>query len=328
MDAKNEKAKEAEMKSIEVAKSPKEKVKSPKKKDSSKFKSDVPSASVGQMWTETETPKRTERNKEAKEAEKSSPEERRAKSEGKKLKGEKLEKVKTKDTSPKENEMKTVDERKLSDQKTEESMKTNAKVDKEVDSKKFEKMKITEMRPASPKIISNASTRPTIARGDSITRPVISPKCYSCIKNISEDQFVLSTEQVFHFNCFRCAICSQKLKPGNHVLYDRYVFCKEDCVPASEKEEAPSESGENLGMPLELSIHKGHPVSQKCFRCEMPVRGTDYVISKNRVWHRFCFRCNLCKRFLTPADHMMRGKDSFCRYPCYERKFVKPFTGI
>ncbi|RWS17820.1 hypothetical protein B4U79_04194 [Dinothrombium tinctorium] len=165
-----------------------------------------------------------------------------------------------------------------------------------------------------------------INRSLMLSSQTITPKCYRCTKAIREDTFVLSTEQTFHIECFRCALCGNLLKPGQHVLYDRYPYCKSDCVPTTEKEEAPSYPGENLGFPLEMSVHKGHPVSQRCTKCGLPVRGTDYVISKNRVWHRTCFKCLLCKRFLTPSDHMMRDNDSFCRYPCYERKFVKAFT--
>ncbi|KAL0273228.1 UNVERIFIED_CONTAM: hypothetical protein PYX00_005957 [Menopon gallinae] len=155
------------------------------------------------------------------------------------------------------------------------------------------------------------------------------PRCGGAVF-AAEQQLAKGT--MWHKKCFNCADCH---RPLDSVLAcdgpDREIYCK-SCYG---KKFGPkgfgyghtptlvSTSGEST-----INYPESRPTagrrgsgSNDCPRCGFVVYAAEQMISKNRVWHRICFVCAVCRKSLD-STNLNDGPDGeiYCR-GCYGRKF-------
>ncbi|GCB77328.1 hypothetical protein scyTo_0020560 [Scyliorhinus torazame] len=59
----------------------------------------------------------------------------------------------------------------------------------------------------------------------------------------------------------------------------------------------------------------------KCPRCNKEVYFAEKVSSLGKDWHKFCLKCEKCKKVLIPGSFAEHGGKPYCSTPCYGALF-------
>ncbi|XP_048844016.1 cysteine-rich protein 2-like isoform X2 [Brienomyrus brachyistius] len=62
-------------------------------------------------------------------------------------------------------------------------------------------------------------------------------------------------------------------------------------------------------------------MTSKCPRCEKAVFFAEKVSSLGKNWHRFCLKCERCKKTLSAGGHAEHNGTPYCHKPCYATLF-------
>ncbi|XP_072266151.1 cysteine-rich protein 3 [Pyxicephalus adspersus] len=58
-------------------------------------------------------------------------------------------------------------------------------------------------------------------------------------------------------------------------------------------------------------------MSSQCPRCHKTVYFAEKVSSLGKNWHRFCLKCEMCKKVLSAGGHAEHDGRPYCHKPCY-----------
>ncbi|KAL4612847.1 cysteine-rich protein 2-like isoform X3 [Arapaima gigas] len=62
-------------------------------------------------------------------------------------------------------------------------------------------------------------------------------------------------------------------------------------------------------------------MTSKCPKCEKPVFFAEKVNSLGKHWHRFCLKCERCKKTLSAGGFAEHNGKPYCEKPCYATLF-------
>lgn len=69
------------------------------------------------------------------------------------------------------------------------------------------------------------------------------------------------------------------------------------------------------------------PETVKCPKCNKSVYAAEEVQAAGKKFHKFCFKCGLCKKLLEPLTMSEHEGDLFCKQ-CYARKYGPKGVGF
>merc|ERR1712079_141431 len=171
------------------------------------------------------------------------------------------------------------------------------------------------------------------------------PICPKCDRSVYAAEEKLAGGHKWHKVCFKCSMCNKLLDSTSCAEHERKLYCKTcygrkygpkgvgfgagagalsmdtgaqfgntECVTNGDVDYATN-------TPTPDSVHIQAPDGQGCPRCGGYVYHADQVFSKGRAWHKGCFKCTICHRFL---DSRMAcdgpDKDVYCT-GCYRKNF-------
>ncbi|XP_018606514.1 cysteine-rich protein 2-like isoform X3 [Scleropages formosus] len=62
-------------------------------------------------------------------------------------------------------------------------------------------------------------------------------------------------------------------------------------------------------------------MTSRCPKCDQSVFFAEKVSSLGKNWHRFCLKCERCKKTLSPGGHAEHDGSPYCHNPCYAALF-------
>jgi len=71
-----------------------------------------------------------------------------------------------------------------------------------------------------------ARKAPTTTGFDSASLANTNSKCHICTKTVYAMEFIGASNKAFHKNCFRCKVCTGKLRPDTYATMDDVFYCK------------------------------------------------------------------------------------------------------
>jgi len=166
------------------------------------------------------------------------------------------------------------------------------------------------------------------------------PKCPKCDRSVYAAEEKMAGGYKFHKVCFKCDMCNKLLDSTTVAEHNKELYCK----ACHGRKYGPKgvgfgagagalcmDSGEQFGNTEGVSNGNGHikdkydviqaPDGQGCPRCGGYVYHADQVFSKDRVWHKGCFKCGICARFLDSRIACDGpDKDVYCN-ACYRKRF-------
>jgi len=162
-------------------------------------------------------------------------------------------------------------------------------------------------------------------------------RCPACTKAVFAAEEKIAGGHKWHKSCFKCNICNKRLDSTLCNENEGKIYCK-TCYSRKlgPKGYGFGQGAGTLNTDAEIvtddAKQDGHgmqqsrngqiaPMGQGCPACNCFVYHADQIFSKGRVWHKQCFKCGRCSRFL---DSMLAcdGPDSkvYCT-TCYRKVF-------
>ncbi|CAH0560233.1 unnamed protein product [Brassicogethes aeneus] len=169
-------------------------------------------------------------------------------------------------------------------------------------------------------------------------KPVENPKCPKCQKSVYAAEERVAGGYKFHKSCFKCGMCNKMLDSTNVTEHEAELFCK-NCharkygpkgygfgggAGCLSMDTGAHLSGDDIVVsraPLLPKAIAKAPDGQGCPRCGGYVYAAEQMLARGRGWHKYCFRCNNCERWLDSTSHC-DGPDGevYCR-ACYAQRF-------
>lgn len=147
--------------------------------------------------------------------------------------------------------------------------------------------------------------------------------CHKCgEKVIGEGNGCSAMGEVYHVNCFTCAVCAQPLRGKQFYAINEKPYCEDDYLDTLEKCSV-------CNRPIVDRILRatGKPFHPDCFRCEVCSKVLDnvpFTVSTDGKIHciedfhkKFAPRCSVCQEPIVPEP----GKQETVRVVALDRSF-------
>jgi len=116
-----------------------------------------------------------------------------------------------------------------------------------------------------------------------------------------------------HPECLRCVACGRAIG-GEEYFPNEYgvPFCSKECKHRPQPQPAPAPSPARGPTPVVIKVH-----NDTCSACNQTVYNLDKMDIMNRLWHKKCFKCEVCKAKLTPTTYQGSNGKPYCKvhYP-------------
>jgi len=165
----------------------------------------------------------------------------------------------------------------------------------------------------------------------------MSSKCPACSASVFAAEEKIAGGHKWHKACFKCCVCSKRLDSTLCNENEGALFCKTcygrkhgpkgygygggagtlstDSITQMDTTDA-SQNDKKQSKGLEA------PFGQGCPACKCFVYHADQIFSKGQVWHKQCFKCSRCSRYLD-SRIACDGPDKkvYCNI-CYRKSFA------
>lgn len=147
--------------------------------------------------------------------------------------------------------------------------------------------------------------------------------CPKCNGKVFEAEKMTAKRGWYHRSCFKCDHCNKLLDATNYFdSLSGGIFCK-TCHKAM-LEEMTTKNSEYAKSVVKTSIITSSSASNvaNCPRCHGVVFDAEKMVMRSGAYHRKCFTCTSCKRFL---DYLLavdgpQAKNVYC-HSCYVKNF-------
>jgi len=168
----------------------------------------------------------------------------------------------------------------------------------------------------------------------------MSSACPLCTRKVFAAEEKIAGGHKWHKACFKCSVCNKRLDSTLCNENEGALFCK-TCYGRKLGPKGygygggagtlNTDSGNQMDHSEKDSIQNGQhkhdskgleaPQGQGCPACSCFVYHADQVFSKGQVWHKQCFKCSRCSRFLD-SRIACDGPDKkvYCNI-CYRKGF-------
>ncbi|XP_056639968.1 muscle LIM protein Mlp84B-like isoform X1 [Diorhabda carinulata] len=170
-------------------------------------------------------------------------------------------------------------------------------------------------------------------------KPAENPKCPKCGKSVYAAEEKVAGGYKYHKSCFKCGMCNKMLDSTNVTEHEAELYCKNchgrkygpkgygfgggaGCL--SMDDGAQFKNGDDVvrsRAPLLPKAIAKAPEGEGCPRCGGYVYAAEQMLARGRGWHKICFRCNNCERWLDSTSHC-DGPDGmvYCK-ACYAQRY-------
>jgi len=168
-------------------------------------------------------------------------------------------------------------------------------------------------------------------------KPVQTAKCPKCGQSVYAAEEVMVSNNKYHRGCFKCSTCNKLLDATLVATHGTTIFCK-TCYG---RKFGPKGVGFGVGAGVcnmdggseELTwqnTNKRRSSSssgpskygggQKCNRCKEQVFAAEKLEGAGKHWHRKCFNCRDCNKFLDAGSIQDKDDEIYCKV-CYGKYF-------
>jgi len=119
-----------------------------------------------------------------------------------------------------------------------------------------------------------------------------------------------------HPDCLRCGHCNKSIGGEQYFPENNVPYCSVECknlalTRPSPPKPAPAKPAPKFS-PVVIKIK--HDVCGECGNDVLPLDKLDLL---NKLWHKKCFKCQVCKTMLTAGNHMGMNGKPYCKahYP-------------
>ncbi|XP_066257340.1 muscle LIM protein Mlp84B-like isoform X5 [Euwallacea similis] len=152
-------------------------------------------------------------------------------------------------------------------------------------------------------------------------KPVENPKCPKCGKSVYAAEERVAGGYKFHKSCFKCGLCGKFLDSTNVTEHEAELYCKNcharkygpkgygfgggaGCLSMDTGAQFQGEDDVvvNRAVLLPKAIAKA-PDGEGCPKCGGFVYAAEQMLARGRGWHKLCFRCGNCERWLDSTSH-------------------------
>ncbi|XP_021953785.1 muscle LIM protein Mlp84B isoform X1 [Folsomia candida] len=170
-------------------------------------------------------------------------------------------------------------------------------------------------------------------------KPPDNAKCPKCGRSVYAAEERLAGGHKWHKTCFKCGMCNKMLDSTNCAEHEGELFCKvcharqfgpkgygfgggAGCLSmdTGEQSQEGSVSAANSWQAPNTSCIQAKE-GEGCPRCGGAVYEAEKMLAKGRVFHKTCFKCRACSKFLDSTSHCDGpDRDIYCKV-CYGKRF-------